>query len=190
MRQIPLEKYLSFLDAQSPNDFRDGTADEFLTEHSIPENDLAPYIFFRDTTYGRNLIAKTESYELLILTWLTRQRTPIHDHFGQRCWMRIISGSLSFRNYTTPAHDDDPLHPLGGVQRVGSPSQVYIDDTLAAHSITNHGKQPAISLHLYAGPVPQCRIYNEKRSRFETVTLSYFTTMGEPIFNPEPVLHR
>ncbi|MBI3294811.1 MAG: cysteine dioxygenase family protein [Deltaproteobacteria bacterium] len=190
MKEIPLREYLAFLDSQSPADFRDGTADEFLAGHCLPEDELAPFIFFREETYGRNLVAKSDKYELLILTWLANQRTPIHDHFGQRCWMTILSGELSFRNYETPKDFNAPLVPLGGVQKVGKSNQVYIDDTLAVHSIANAAKQPAISVHLYAGPVPRCSIYNEKAHKFETITLGYFTYLGEPVLSTHPEAHQ
>ena len=52
---------------------------------------------------------------------------------------------------------------------------VYIDDGKGIHSIANASKKPAVSLHLYAGPVSRCRIYNEKVGLFEWVELSYFT---------------
>lgn len=189
MQHILLKEYLSFLDAQSADDFRSGKADEFLKENVICENDLVPFIFFREENYGRNLVAKSERYEILILSWLADQRTPIHDHSGQRCWMWLISGELSFKNYATPIADNDPLVPIGACEVISSPSQVYIDDSVAVHSIANASKKPALSLHLYAGPVPQCRVYNERKKIFEMVKLSYFTYLGNPVPLKAPESH-
>lgn len=190
MRNISLKNYLGFLNSQSEDNFRQGRADAFLKENVIAEDDLAPYIFFREECYGRNLIAKSNRYELLVLSWLAGQRAPIHDHYGQRCWMWIFSGELAFRNYATPEADDDRLVPMGEVEIRTAPSQVYIDDSIAVHSIANGSKRPALSLHLYAGPVPKCRIYNERTKHFETVSLAYFTAMANPVPSSRPDLHQ
>lgn len=181
MQQILLKDFCAFLDTLSRNDFKNGKADAFLKEAAVKMDDLAPFIYFREETYARNLVAKSDKYELLILSWLSEQRTPIHDHFGQRCWMWVFSGELSFKNYEVPRADDSPLVPMGPVESVEAPSLIYIDDDISVHSIANASKRPALSLHLYAGPVPQCRVYNERTKVFETVKLQYFTYLGNPI---------
>ena len=71
--------------------------------------------------------------------------------------------------------------PVGDCEphRLGKP--VYIDDGLGVHSIANASKMPAVSVHLYAGPIPRCRTYNEATRVFDWVELSYFTIHGEEV---------
>lgn len=115
-------------------------------------------------------------WELLLLTWLPNQRTPIHDHGGSRCWMVVQSGSLCLKNFKPAPQDDSPLVCVEGARDFHAGSADYIDDELGVHSITNRASEPAVSLHLYSPPVPHCRVYDEGSQRFHRVELSYYTT--------------
>jgi cysteine dioxygenase len=175
MKKASLTDFVSFLNHQSKKDFQSESVDRFLADNTIDHEELLPYIFFREETYGRNLICKNELYELLVLTWLPQQRTPVHDHAGQRCWMTVQLGTLTLKNYETPETECCDLVPLGPADISDQGNMVYIDDGIGVHAITNASRKPAISMHLYAGPVPRCKIYNETVKRFDWVDLEYFT---------------
>ena len=181
MNKISVSELLEFLTPLRKSDFRSHTVDRFLKENAFLEDAFLPFIHFRDDTYGRNLVYRNEYFELAVLTWLPGHRTPIHDHSNQRCWMMIESGELVFKNYETPSHAHSKLKPLGRAQTASAGTQLYIDDDIATHAITNSSKKPAVSIHLYAGPISTCRIYNEVTSRFENKTLRYLT---EGIWSP------
>lgn len=183
MKAIPLQEMLAFLRAQRREDFKSGAVDGFLTSHAVEPETLAPFTYFREDTYARNLIARTDHFELLVIAWLPKHRTPIHDHGGQRCWMWIDTGELTFANYDNAprSHPDGPfaLVRQGPCETLAAGKSVYIDDDRAIHSIANASKRPAISLHLYAGPVGKCRIYDECTKRFEWKALEYHTVPGK-----------
>lgn len=178
MKPVKLRDFLEFLNDQTEADFRGDAVDRYLAEHPVDPQDFLPYAYFREDTYGRNLVAKTELYEMLVLTWLPRHRTPIHDHASQRCWMFVNAGTLTFRNYQTPERDTSELVTLGPVETHSAGEGVYIDDQIAVHTIANASQKPAVSVHLYAGPIPRCRIYDETEKRFKWVELQYFTQVG------------
>lgn len=182
MKAIPLEEMLAFLRARTREEFQGGAVDGFLQTHSVQPESLAPFTYFREDTYTRNLIARTERFELLVIAWLPKHRTPIHDHGGQRCWMWVDTGELTFANYeNAPAGNVD--EPFSLVRQspcatLAAGEAVYIDDDRGIHSIANASKKPAISLHLYAGPVARCRVYDETTKRFRWKTLEYHTVPG------------
>lgn len=183
MINTSLKEFLDFLNQQTERTFKTDIVDKYLSTHKIEHEDFLPYTFFREETYGRNLIAKTDFYELLVLTWLPEQRTAIHDHAGQRCWVLMELGSLTFKNYEPvgPIVEGKKyqLKPMGRAETLKAGVQpVYIDDGLAIHSIANASRKPAISVHLYAGPVPTCMVYNEALKTFERSDLEYFTFSG------------
>ena len=182
MKQAGLSDFLAFLTTLKKSDFGTSVVDNYLGTHRIRSGDLTPYTHFRPDTYGRNLILKTANFEFVVLTWLSDQRTPIHDHAGQRCWMLLQSGTLCFKNYETPERDDVCPVALGCVETHGSGESVYIDDGQGVHSIANSSGAAAVSLHLYAGPVPRCRIYNESAKKFQWVDLTYYTQPKESFF--------
>jgi len=179
MKQVSLKEFITFLDRLDPKMFREEAVGQYLAAHLVTREDFTPFIYFRDDTYGRNLVAKSPHYELLVLTWLPKQRTSIHDHNGQRCWMLVHAGALTFKCYSNPGASGK-LSPIGSVETKKSGDSNYIDDTLGFHSIANaNATVPAISVHLYAGPVPRCQTYNESTKRLEWTELQYFTQLGE-----------
>ncbi len=175
MKHDTLPSFVEFLCSQRPSDFKGDSVDRYLACHSMNQDDFLPFIYFREDTYGRNLVFKNEAFELLVLTWLPKQRTPIHDHAGQRCWMSLLQGELCFRNYR-PEEDGNQMIPLGPCEFHKTGEAVYIDDGIGTHSIANATHKPAISVHLYAGPIPSCRIYDEAAKKFDWIELAYFTS--------------
>lgn len=178
MKNATLTQFLEFLNGLDAQGFKGDQVDCFLKENHIPTEEFLPFMFFREDTYGRNLVSKNEFYELIVLTWLPQQRTRIHDHSGQRCWMGVTVGTLTLKNYETPKTECCDLVSLGCIQTCCEGNSVYVDDDIAIHSIANASRKPAVSVHLYAGPIPKCKIYNEATRQFEWVDLHYFTQYG------------
>jgi len=178
MDLISLPRLIDFLNGCSASDFRADRVETFLRRHQLEPEQLLPFTYFQEESYGRNLVFKNQSFELLVLTWLPRQRTAIHDHAGQRCWMWMDTGSLTFRNYQVE-DPELPPSPDGNPYTRGEGQAAYIDDGVGFHAIENSSSKPAVSLHLYAGPVPRCRVYNESTKHLEWVTLHYTTIFGE-----------
>lgn len=176
MKHTSLPDFLAFLNERSEKDFKGDSVDRYLATYRLDQDQFLPFIYFREETYGRNLVFKTEQYELLILTWLPQQRTPIHDHAGQRCWMQMQSGQLTFKNYLPIGEKENRLTVSGAVETHKTGEQIYIDDGIGVHTISNCTTKPAVSMHLYAGPIPRCRIYDESKKVFDWVELEYFTS--------------
>ncbi len=163
MNPVKLQEFLEFLHGQSQQDFKGESVSRFLRERTFESTAFSPFTFYRSDTYARNLVMKTDLFELIVLAWAPRQRTPIHDHANSRCWLWMMRGELTFRNYEFP----DPSCNKGlicqGTTETRSVGEVdYIDDSMGIHSIANASNEPAVSVHLYAGPISRCQIYDEK----------------------------
>lgn len=170
---ISLPLLTGFLDKLAPKDFVPEKLESFFQQNQLEFDELLPYIYFREDCYGRNLVCRKEKYELLVLSWLPEQRTPIHDHNGQRCWMWIHSGKLTFRNYRQ-TKDKEVLQAGGPDQVFRAGDLTYIDDQIGLHEIVNTSGKPAVSLHLYSEPISQCRVFDEKNKTFEWCDLEAF----------------
>ena len=88
---------------QSTSSFQ--TLDELVTDLSEGErtdfnNIIRSVNFSHDTfenfcswsqeSYTRNCIVENEKFELILLCWEPGQKTPIHDHGGEECWVKVI----------------------------------------------------------------------------------------------------
>ena len=63
-----------------------------LTKLETSLDDVREHMQFGDKTYRRNLIRQGPRYQALVLCWRSGQRSPIHDHRGSICGVRILSG--------------------------------------------------------------------------------------------------
>ena len=82
---------LSFLDESSepiPMDVLDNEL-----RRIEPDLDwLSKYFRFGEKSYKRNLIHEGAVYHALAICWRPGQRSPIHDHHGSACGVRVIKG--------------------------------------------------------------------------------------------------
>ncbi len=175
MKSTTLKDFLRFLDQRKAADFKGDLIGNFLRDHHIHQDEFAPFIFFREETYGRNLVSGNSAYELLVLTWLPKQKTPIHDHAGQRCWMTVISGKLAVQGFKPIKPKSNDLIPCGPIETRTAGETSYIDDDIGIHEISNPFSKPAVSVHLFAAPVHECQIFNEEAKEFQWSKLGDLT---------------
>src|SRR5262245_2805908 len=62
-----------------------------------PES-LFSYLTWNQQHYTRNLIDKTELYELVAICWEPGQVSSVHNHRDQNCWMAAPIGKLLVEN--------------------------------------------------------------------------------------------
>jgi cysteine dioxygenase len=151
----------------------------YLAAIRVEPASLYPYLNFERSHYTRNLIYRTQGFELLAICWDIGQAAPIHDHEDQRCWARVEQGTLRFTNFNLVS--DDPLC----VEQVGQPvagRPGHLDALAGIHRVENDPcfGQRAVSLHLYSQPFPECTVYDltrrEKRRRplrYDTVPAAF-----------------
>jgi cysteine dioxygenase len=70
-----------------------------LATMPVEEASLAPYLTWNRQHYTRNLIDKTDLYELLAICWETGQSSSVHNHRDQNCWMAAPVGKLLVENF-------------------------------------------------------------------------------------------
>src|SRR5690349_18454255 len=73
--------------AHAPVDLH--TLHRWMSRLAVTLDDLTSFIRFDPTTYQRNRVARGDHYEALVLCWLPGQRSPIHDHRGSSCAVKV-----------------------------------------------------------------------------------------------------
>ncbi len=180
MEQGTLRDLVCFLDTQTRASLRTPVVDTFLKAHEPSLDELLFFTRFRRDTYARNMVHRTELYELCVVAWLPGQKAGIHDHAGSRCWMTVLSGELTSQNYEPCDSNARPFRSgLPTVSKAGD--RTYMDDDEGLHSIENTGRLPAVSLHLYAAPLTHCRVYDEQLAEFKLVEVHSFPA---PLMEP------
>lgn len=158
---------------------------ELLAGYASTGSDWQAFTFFDEQGYTRNLVAREERFELLLLAWGVGQESPIHNHEGQDCWMGVLEGQVEEVRYCKPEEvGAGPLEPRGA--QVFSPREVaFIRDDIGLHLVRSASPdQPAVSLHLYASPYDQCNIYCPETGKITRKDLRNYSIRGRILATP------
>src|ERR1035438_6970555 len=128
--RVPVQKLIAKLRAFPASAFdQTGLVQALLAEMPVEEASLAPYLTWDRQHYTRNLIDKTELYELMAICWEVGQCSSVHNHRDQNCWMAAPIGNLgldrsgrSFRSrsgrpmtgWLVPDHNRTSIRPSAG----------------------------------------------------------------------------
>jgi cysteine dioxygenase len=152
-------------------------ASALLGAYAASHDDWRGLVCWSEERYTRNLIARSDDFELLLLCWGPGQESPIHNHEGQNCWMGVLDGRIEEVQYAFPA-SAGPLAELGA--SVCDPGRVaFIHDEIGLHLVRGHAGRAAVSLHLYAAPYDACNVYCPRTGRVERIGLGYHSVRGE-----------
>ena len=130
--------------------------DSRLKSLAINTQALEGRIGYTDDGYQRNVIKKTENYELVAICWKPGQDTPIHDHVGSDCAFLIVSGVSTETIYET--NEDGLAYPIS--DRRYMPGEVCAAAEPDIHRISNEESNNLINLHVYTPPLSGFTIYS------------------------------
>ncbi|KAJ3386026.1 Cysteine dioxygenase [Entophlyctis sp. JEL0112] len=162
--------------------------------------------------YTRNLVdSGNGKFNLMILCWPPGIASPIHDHAGSHCLMKVIEGDLRESRYAWPAGaTSEPLHTAssitdqstmystkssgkGAIMNVIKETDfsldnvAYIHDKIGLHRISNATSKPSVSLHLYCPPYETCKTFDESTSKCRGSGRAVFFSEGGVLKYPKSV---
>lgn len=155
--------------------------DELLQGIGFGIDEIRGFCHFSPGFYTRNLIARTDDYEMLALCWEPGQISPVHDHAGSDGWVRGMDGAIEEVRYAcTVAADGKAKLERGSAATLAPGGIGYINDDIAWHTVGNAGDSRAVTLHFYSPPIDACQ-YVDSEGRVRTKQMSYFTVDGAPV---------
>src|SRR5258708_27069739 len=94
---------------------------------------LATHLVFRADRYVRNLVHAGPSYQALALCWRNGQRSPIHNHRGSACGVKVLTGARTESAFARAPHG--MVVPTGSRDLpVGYLCSSFVDDI---HRVSN-----------------------------------------------------
>ena len=131
-----------------------------LRESELNLGDLAPYARFGLFRYRRNPLFTTPALQAMLLCWRPGQESPIHDHRGSACAVKILSGVATETVFElNPTGRTSPLRQRRFHERTVAGS---LDADI--HRIANAEKKlPLVTLHVYSPPLTAMRLYKPER---------------------------
>jgi cysteine dioxygenase len=122
-----------------------------LADLRVDCDELREHVRFSEQQYARNLVREGPWYQLLVLCWKNGQRSPIHDHAGSTCGVRVLRGVLTETAFA--------FAPNGHVKAISSrdlaEGQVCGTQDDDLHQISNlqAGEADLVTLHVYTPPL-------------------------------------
>ena len=114
-------------------------------------SDVRDFVQFSPERYRRNLMRAGPAYHALVLCWLNGQRSPIHDHRGSSCGVRVIKGEAT----ETVFEMTEEGHVFPVRTRKAAEGFICATQDLDIHQISNlqSGNAELITLHIYSPPL-------------------------------------
>lgn len=117
--------------------------------------------------YVRTLVYRSEVAEVFVMAWLPGQCSPIHDHAGSACAVRVVSGAAVEQKFLP--------NPDGTVSRDGEPVRLDAGGVTGSfdadiHTVANAAQPPApprdilVTIHVYSPPLRPTGRYVERES--------------------------
>jgi cysteine dioxygenase len=126
----------------------------------LTADDVRGHVHFNPDHYCRNLLHCGVGYCALILCWRPGQASPIHDHRGSGCAVRVLEGTASEIKY-----DRGPGGELVEAARNSYP-QGHVCGSWDEDVHVMFNDQPAgrnlVTLHVYTPPLREVHIYSEE----------------------------
>ena len=129
-----------------------------LEATSLCFEDVKAQAVFGERTYRRNLLHTGPAYQALILCWKNGQRSPIHDHRGSSCGVRVLRGVATETRFR--------LSPNGMIlateSRELAEGSVCASQDADIHQMSNlqAGVADLVTLHVYSPPLLRMGTYS------------------------------
>jgi cysteine dioxygenase len=124
---------------------------EDLSRFEIDLEDLSEHVHFADNGYKRNLVRSAPNYHAWVLCWKSGQRSPIHDHRGSACVVRVLRGTLTETLFELAPNG----HVKATFSRDISEGSIIGSEDTDIHQVSNLQAADAdlVTLHVYTPPL-------------------------------------
>jgi cysteine dioxygenase len=180
---VTIQKFVDGLAAIPERDFTHENVLDFMRTNRVEPASLESYTYFSPEHYTRNLIYRSPLFELLAICWEIGQKSAIHNHRDQSCWMAMAYGKVQVHNFKLIRKD-----PATGFCELESSCEFLIDTDSPqevdpqepVHQVLNLSSfgSRAVTLHVYSKPYDSCEIYDLAGKKYEDVKLANTSEYG------------
>ncbi len=180
---ISIQDFTRGLAAIPEKDFTHEGVLAYLRSNRVAPSSLSPYLYFSNDHYTRNLILRNPLFDLIAICWDVGQKSPIHNHCDQNCWMATPYGKVLVNNFKlvsrNPALRQCELAPSTHFT-IEPDSPQEVDPSEPIHQVANPAsfRSRAVTLHIYSKPYDTCEVYDLKEKRYSIANLVNTTEYG------------
>jgi mannose-6-phosphate isomerase-like protein (cupin superfamily) len=158
------------------------TFHHWVEQIALDESFLNRYVLFDDQFYKRQLVCRTWSLVVYVISWMPGQEVGVHHHGHALDAIQVIQGDMTHW-LVPPDHWEEnvPFEGFESSRRHEGPSEIFkAGDVIAidrrhGHQIANRSDQPLVTLHFRFGHPPEDKHW---RSTNDTEMLIWNQTEG------------
>lgn len=153
---------------------------DWLERCPLQLEDVLGYCRYHPEHYVRNLVRASSAFHALVLCWRNGHRSPIHDHRGSGCAVKVLSGTATETVFETA--------PNGMVfatsSRLLGAGSIAYSENADVHQISNLQAAAAdlVTLHVYSPPLLRMNVYSlhgaEIREFFDPINDEFVSGAG------------
>jgi predicted metal-dependent enzyme (double-stranded beta helix superfamily) len=165
-----LDAFLSVLARFDYSANRHGYLTSLLQEWALDPADLGVLRAPRSGRHAGTMLARCPQFELVAMSWAPGAATPVHDHGDAAAYLVVLRGELAVDDYIIVRRD---APGLARIAPTGSRALHRGQVDIRASSLDLRrlrAAKPAISLHLYAGPLQTLTVYDESDGSYRPGT--------------------
>jgi cysteine dioxygenase len=137
------------------NRFRDriplAESQGWLERTNLSLEDVRPFVHFHPQRYVRNLMCAGAAFQALVLCWRNGQRSPIHDHTGSTCAVKVLLGEATETLFGRAPNG--MIYPVASHRLAEGSITGSQDDDIHQVSNLQGGRADLVTLHLYSPPL-------------------------------------
>jgi predicted metal-dependent enzyme (double-stranded beta helix superfamily) len=127
-----------------------------VTEDTNSRKALSERAAQASTTYRRWLVTEGDGYSAILIGWPAGYQTPVHDHDGLWGIELVLCGALHVDEFRLSSGQPRPVRMLD----LTPDHAAVFDEATYAHACSNPSQSvPALSLHVYGGPLLAYSVY-------------------------------
>lgn len=131
---------------------------EWFAERSLAIEDIASYLTFRPERYVRNRLHEGAAYQVLALCWRNGQRSPIHNHRGSHCGVKVLRGVATETLFTQAPNG--LIVPVASRDLPAGHTCSSVDEDIHQVSNLQAGGADLVTLHVYSPPLLRMEVFS------------------------------
>jgi cysteine dioxygenase len=131
---------------------------DWFGEAPLEADDLADFMIFSPERYVRNLLHNGPSYQALVLCWRNGQRSPIHNHRGSHCGVKVLRGVATETLFRRAPNG--MILPIGSRDLAAGHVCASADDDTHQVSNVQGGGADLVTLHIYSPPLLRMEVFS------------------------------
>lgn len=129
---------------------------QIVRQSPVSLSHVQDWIEYSGLKYKRNIIIESDRFQILLICWKAGQFSPIHDHFGSRCVVKVLAGMARETTY---------VEASGSVRtstRLYRPGNVFGGEDGDIHVLGNPSSANTglVTMHVYTPALTHMRLFD------------------------------